>query len=107
MTHEDIKQWVAAQDWNLRDSEIARQTGVPYGVVRKRRMTAGIARGKTSLLVRRSTWDNVDWTRSNKEICAERGVSRQCVSAYRKRFALVNKTLHKVQCFVEQHDFTS
>jgi hypothetical protein len=87
MTHEDITQWVAAQDWNLRDAEISRQSGVPYAVVRQRRMKAGIPRGRTSLLVRRSTWDNVDWSRSNKEIGAERGVSRQCVSAYRKRFA--------------------
>lgn len=87
MTHQEIKEWTAAQDWTLRDIEIARLTGVAYSVVRDRRISAGIPRGKRTLTPRPSKWAGVNWSKSNAEIMAERGVSRQCVSLYRKRFA--------------------
>lgn len=87
MTHHEIKEWTAVQDWSLRDIEIARLTGVAYSVVRSRRISAGIPNGKRTLTPKQSKWRGVDWSKSNAEIMAERGVSRQCVSLYRKRFA--------------------
>jgi hypothetical protein len=87
MKHEDIKKWVAEQNWNLRDAEIARQTGLSHTTVRQRRMQAGIPKGKKSLLVRSSTWDDVDWTQGDSVIAKSRGVSRQCVNQYRKKFS--------------------
>jgi hypothetical protein len=87
MKHEDIKKWVAEQNWNLRDAEIARQTGLSHTTVRQRRMQAGIPKGKKSLLVRSSAWDGVDWTQGDSVIAKSRGVSRQCVNQYRKKFS--------------------
>lgn len=87
MKHTEIAEWVAAQDWSLRDVEIARLTGVNPMTVRLRRLKAGIPLGKRTLTSKPSKWSGVDWSKSNAEIAAERGVSRQCVSLYRKRFA--------------------
>lgn len=85
MTQQDIKNWTAAQDWSLRDSEIARRTGVRYATVRNRRQRADIPPGKSSYY--KSKWSDVDWSKSDSTLAKERGVTRQCVNQYRKRFA--------------------
>lgn len=84
MTQQQIKQWVSEQDWTLRDAEIARINGVNQTVVRNRRRKAGIPKGCIS--TRKSKWDDVDWSQSDNAIAALRGVSRQCVNFYRKRY---------------------
>lgn len=84
MTQQDIKNWTAAQDWSLRDSEISRQTGVRYATVRNRRQQAHIPPGKASSF--KSKWCGVDWSKPDSTIAKERGVTRQCVNQYRKRF---------------------
>ena len=85
MTQTEIETWVAAQDWSLRDAEIARKTGLSQTTVRNRRMKAGITKGAVSY--RKSKWADVDWSKTDTEIAKERGVSRQCAQQYRKRFA--------------------
>lgn len=85
MTQQQIKQWVSEQDWTLRDAEIARMTGLSQTVVRNRRRRAGIEKG--SISKRKSKWQDVDWSQSDNAIATSRGVTRQCVNAYRQRFS--------------------
>jgi len=42
MKHNDIKTWVAQQDWSKSIQQIADETGVQYYTVRKRARDAGI-----------------------------------------------------------------
>ena len=84
MTKQQIQNLVLEQDWSLTDTEIARRSGVAMQTVRRRRILAGIPLGKGG---RKSKWDEVDWSKDNAQIAAERNVTRQCVYQYRKRFA--------------------
>jgi hypothetical protein len=84
MTKLEINEWIAQQDWSLTNAAIARATGVNQMTVRRRRLNAGIANGKNG---RDSKWHGVDWSQSDSVIAMARGVTRQCVNAYRKRMA--------------------
>jgi hypothetical protein len=88
MNRTEIKEWVEAQDWSFRDTEIARKTGIPLFTVRSRRIKAGIPKGTIS--TRPGKWADVDWTKPDAAIAAERNVTRQCVNFYRKRYAQRN-----------------